>query len=271
MLAKNIIGEIEKFAPLNAMASWDNSGIQCVSKNVHITKMALCLDPTLNLIEKAVNKGAQFILTHHPLSLKPVFFNKYDNYQKVLTTLIKNDVWLYSAHTSLDVNPEGPTSFLADALALTNREILDPIHNFDGKEKHLGYGLAGDLPEPLSAKDFIQNLGKLLNQNTITLCGELSEAKIIQKIAYCPGSGSDSIDKAKGINCDLYITGDIKYHQALDTCIPILDVGHHCLEEKMMYHFCNILQNILGEVDVFFLPSESPMKTIILNNTGEIQ
>ena len=71
MIAEKIIGEIEKFAPLEAAAKWDNSGIQCISENIHISKMALCLDPSYSLIEKAINNGAHFILTHHPLLLEP--------------------------------------------------------------------------------------------------------------------------------------------------------------------------------------------------------
>ena len=75
MIAEKIIGEIEKFAPLEAAAKWDNSGIQCISENIHISKMALCLDPSYSLIEKAINNGAHFILTHHPLLLEPVYFS----------------------------------------------------------------------------------------------------------------------------------------------------------------------------------------------------
>lgn len=272
MIAENIIGEIEKFAPLEAAAKWDNSGIQCISENIHVSKMALCLDPSYSLIEKAINNDFQFILTHHPLLLKPVYFNKYDNYQKILTLLIKNDIWLYSAHTSLDANPEGPISFLADALELKNREVLDPFYLVhDNSEKQFGYGILGYLPKPMTAKVFVQNLGTLLDLNTITLCGSLPSDKIITKIAYCPGSGADFIDQAQKKCCDLYISGDIKYHKAMEAKIPILDVGHHSLEENMMHRFCNILQNTLNDLEISFLPSTSPMKTIILNNTGDIK
>lgn len=272
MIAENIIGEIEKFAPLEAAANWDNSGIQCISENTHISKMAICLDPSHGLIERAINNGAQFILTHHPLLLKPVYFNKYDDYQKILTLLVKNDVWLYSAHTSLDANPEGPVRFLADALELKNMEVLDPFSvHYDKIEKQFGYGLLGYLPKPITAKVFIQKLGALLDLDTITICGFLPCDRIIEKIAYCPGSGADFIDRAQKKSCDLYISGDIKYHKAMEAKIPILDVGHHSLEENMMHHFCNILQNTLKDLEIFFLPSKSPMKTIVLNNTGEIK
>jgi|MucameStandDraft_1065616.scaffolds.fasta_scaffold02503_10 dinuclear metal center YbgI/SA1388 family protein len=272
MIAEKIIGEIEKFAPLEAAAKWDNSGIQCISENIHISKMALCLDPSYSLIEKAINNGAHFILTHHPLLLEPVYFNKFDNYQKILALLVKNDLWLYSAHTSLDANPEGPVRFLAEALKLKNIEVLDPFYVDNNKpEKQFGYGLLGYLPKPITAKVFVQKLGALLDLDTITLWGALPYDRIIEKIAYCPGSGADFIDRAQEKSCDLYISGDIKYHKALEAKIPILDVGHHSLEENMMHHFYNILQNTLKDLEVFFLPSKSPMKTIILNNTGEIK
>lgn len=271
MNVEKLITEIEKIAPPKAAAEWDTSGVQCIASECNILKMAVCLDPTLSVIKIAINNGAHFILSHHPLSLKPQFINKNNDYQKIISLLIKNDVWLYAAHTSLDANPDGPVKFLAQRLNLQNLEILDKFFiEHDCLRTSFGYGLVGNLPEPIKPLKLINDLGLILKLDSLILIGELQENKFIKRIAYCPGSGAEFIDKAQNKNCDLFISGDIKYHKALEAKIPVLDVGHHSMEEEMMNTFSKDLQNICNDIKIFFIPSKSPMHTITLNNMGAL-
>lgn len=108
-----IISTIEQMAPLQGAASWDASGLQVAAHRTDATRLAVCLDPSPASIAAALELGAQCILSHHPLALKPSLPNRIDHYHDVLRLLLGNDVPLYAAHTSLDVNSDGPVSWLA--------------------------------------------------------------------------------------------------------------------------------------------------------------
>ena len=151
-----VIKAIEDLAPPFLQASWDCSGLQLASTRKQINKLAVCLDAVPDLLEKALDQGCDFVLAHHPLTLKAELPNRINTYWRILRLLLTQDIPLYSAHTSLDVNINGPAGFLGRALKLQNTEILDPLPS-SSFHTPCGYGQVGDLPEPLS-------LNKLVSQ-----------------------------------------------------------------------------------------------------------
>ncbi len=253
-----IIETIENIAPPHLAASWDNCGLQVASNKKDIEHLALCLDPCPKSIEQAIKNGADFIISHHPLLIEARLPAKLDHFHKVLSLLFKHDTALYSAHTSLDINPYGPAGWFAKELQLQNTKVLEivgEIENFG----QAGYGLVGELESPISYAELIEKLNKYLDLSTATLCGELP--KTIKRIAYCTGSGSSFMQKAKMLNADIFITGDVKYHSALETTICTLDVGHHSLEEEMMNQFSIELKKLLPNIRVKFVASASPLRS----------
>ena len=147
MQLAELIKSIEETAPLQAAASWDISGPQVAALRQDISSIAVCLDPTPESVRQALDLGAQFVLSHHPLSLKPALPSQLDTYHEVLRLLIRADIPLYAAHTSLDVNPQGPAGWLAADLGLANTTVLEPVSQQQTDRKPmLGYGLVGDLP-----------------------------------------------------------------------------------------------------------------------------
>ena len=111
MLQSDIITIIEKTAPLSLMAEWDRSGVQVASPRKEIRHLAVCLDPAPEQMAAAVENGADMVLTHHPLAMRPEWTNRLNGYTDVLRTLYSRDVPLYSCHTSLDANPLGPSAW----------------------------------------------------------------------------------------------------------------------------------------------------------------
>ena len=89
------------------------------------------------------------------------------------------------------------------------------------------------------------------------LAGALPER--IRRIAICPGSGSSLAPEAAARGADLLITGDLKYHTALDLPLPVLDVGHFSLEEEMMRRFALQLKENVSDVAVQFVPAQDPL------------
>lgn len=254
----NIIEVIEKTAPLAAQAPWDASGVQVASKKDAVRSIAVMLDPTLPAVREAANAGADFILAHHPLSMKPRFPNQADDYLATLSVLFKHDIWLYSAHTSLDAAPEGPVRWLAADLGLLSPELLEPCASFGGDMPAYGFGFTGLLPESLPYTAFCGVLAQSLRKNEWQVCGPAPER--VRRVACCPGSGGSLLAEAVASGADVFITGDFKYHSALEATLAgmrVLDVGHFSLEEEMMRRFASMLADDLA-IPVTFFPGRDP-------------
>ena len=251
MQLEQLIAAIECIAPLAGAASWDKSGLQVACRHTDIHRLAVALDPVPSTIAAALDQGADFVLTHHPLSLSPHLPNCLDNYHAVLSLLFRADAGLYAAHTSLDVQPDGPAGWLARFLGLRHPDFLERTG------ENCGFGLVGDLPAPCSLTDLLKRLQSRISLDVAVTAGTCPES--VHRVAYCTGSGGSLIAEAEACGADLYITGDIKYHPALDSAIFLLDVGHHSLEEVMMQEMQERLSRTL-EVETFFVASDTPFR-----------
>lgn len=250
---------IEQIARPGTAASWDRSGLQVAASRREVTRLAVCLDPVPDSVRRALDAGADCILSHHPLSLAPDLPRRMDAYHEVLRLLLGADVPLYAAHTTLDVNAAGPAAWLADELRLRNRAVLETVAPADrAGALPFGYGLAGDLPAAMGFAEFDALLSRLLDFPGGTVCGPVPER--VARVAYCTGSGSSLWGEALAAGAQLFITGDVKYHTALETRIAMLDVGHHSLEEAMMRRMSQVLAAMFAGVDVIFVASASPLR-----------
>jgi dinuclear metal center YbgI/SA1388 family protein len=329
MRIRELITRIEGLADPARAADWDRSGIQIAGALESCDRLAVTLDPLPGVIEQALDWGAECILTHHPLTLTPRLPDRLDDYHRVLGLVLGRGAWLYAAHTSLDVRVDGPAGWLADALNLDHRRLLEPAGRVphvqtrlrapSGEARDLalaaltgrdrcqavalgpnvldvthaktawpdlkaalaaacpglerlsslsltspadayGYGLVGELPEPLSVDALRQRLWQLLPRTFFTQAGD--EPAQVTTLAYCPGSGADLAPLAFAAGAEVYVTGDLKYHQA--SAVPqgrlILDVGHFSLEEVMLRVFARELTDTLGPSgpQTRFFPGNDP-------------
>ncbi|MDL2285660.1 Nif3-like dinuclear metal center hexameric protein [Desulfovibrio sp. OttesenSCG-928-F07] len=262
MKASEIIKQIETMAPLHFAESWDKSGMQVAAYRKDISHIAIMLDPLPQSIATALNIGADFILAHHPLRMQPCFADKLDDYHEVLALLFKADVALYSAHTSLDCNPAGPVRWLAKSLELTDLQLLEttgqsilPGYENEGSQS-FGLGFVGSLPAPLKYEDFCKQLVAQTGKSAWRSSGP--RPVWVSRVACCPGSGSELAPVAKSMGADVFITGDVKYHTALNFEINVIDIGHFLLEEIMMQKTAEILEHKLNGIKVSFIPGADP-------------
>lgn len=255
MLISEIWQKVEAYAPLRAAASWDRSGLQVASRRREAGALGVCLDPTPQSVARCLDQGAECILSHHPLSLDPGLPCRLDGYRETLRLLLGADVPLYAAHTSLDANPSGPSGWLARELGIGQARVLEETFR-DESGAAYGFGQVGDLETAVSVGDIAATLAAHVDISFSRLCGP--EPGLIRRLAYCTGSGSSLLEAAARSGAHLYITGDIRYHTALDAEICVLDVGHHSLEEEMMRRLGRTLQGDLPGCRVIFVPSVSP-------------
>lgn len=257
MRLTDVIAGIEQTAPLYAAAAWDVSGVQVAARRQDVSRLAVCLDPTPAAVRAAVEQGADMVLSHHPLLLKARLPAQLDAYHETLSLLFRQDVALYAAHTSLDANTAGPAGWLAAELGISAPSLLETTAEADGRR--YGFGCCGNVA-PCSLDDVVNTLRQHISLDDAVFCGPVPER--IRRVAYCTGSGASLLAAASHCGADVYITGDVKYHAALDADICVLDVGHHSLEEEMMRRFAVSLSSQLTGIEVFFLPSASPFHRV---------
>jgi len=261
MQCPDIIKMLEELAPLEAAAPWDNSGMQVIGNRQEVSCLAVALDPSPANIDKALSLGADFILSHHPLLFEPAYLNQDNAYIRIVRKLMQTGVHLYSAHTSLDGEPKGPVRWLADELRLSDLKMLEP-HPAHTVNSLYGFGFCGILAPKQSFADFLKTLSACLPANRFNVCGSAPET--VCRVACCPGSGSGMWLAAKALEADVLITGDVKYHTALDSEVCILDVGHFSLEQEMMRRFAKLLEQKLAGVKVIFIDACDPIQPYII-------
>ena len=123
--------------------------------------------------------------------------------------------------------------------------------------------IKGDTAYLTGAADGAELAGMLaahIDLSTATVSGPCPES--IRRVAYCTGSGSSLLEEARAAGADIFITGDVKYHTALDTQLCLFDVGHHSLEEEMMRRAAIHLQHACPMLEVVFVPSASPFQPV---------
>lgn len=118
---------IEEFAPTALQEDYDNAGLQVGSKDMFVKGVLLCIDVTEAVIDEAIERDCNLILSHHPLIFRAIKqITGKDYIQRCIVKAIKNDVAIYSAHTNLDNVLNGVNGKIADKIGLKNRSILSP-------------------------------------------------------------------------------------------------------------------------------------------------
>jgi len=131
MIVKDIISIIENFAPLSYQESYDNAGLIIGNENQSISSALLTIDVTEDVIDEAIQIGANIIISHHPLifsGLKKI--NGKNDIERCIFKAIKNNIAIYAAHTNLDATIHGVNAKICEKIGLKDCKILNPKSNF---------------------------------------------------------------------------------------------------------------------------------------------
>ena len=218
---KDIAAVIEQFAPLSIQEGWDNSGLCIGSPEAPVSSVLLGLDCTPELVDEAIACGADMIVTHHPLIFSGLKKITPENIVgEAVIKAIKAGISIYAAHTNADKVIAGVSGAMAARLGLKNVQILDQ----DGEGT--GLGVVGDLPEPISAQEAVALVKDRFSLKAMRTSRAL-EGKI-SRVAMCGGSGGSLISAAARSGAQLYISGDISYHNFFTKeGFMIMDIGHY--------------------------------------------
>lgn len=249
----DVINFLEQVAPIELAEYWDNPGLQVGSGEKAVKRILVCLDVTSASVEEAISNSVDMIVTHHPLIFKELKRIVYgEGKGSLLFDLIRNGITVYSAHTNLDYAALGVNAHLAEALGLKDAARL-------GK----GPGLAGELDSELGLGDFITRIKKSLDVPFVRVVGK--GKKQVKKAAVFCGSFDDDLECVIKSRADVLVTGDLKYHTALDAReagLCIIDAGHFNTEKIVLPALAAAIKAKFPDVDTdYFKEEEDPFKT----------
>lgn len=183
-----IVKKIETFAPLETQEKWDASGWIVDLEAKEVNKIMFALTITSNVFQQALKNNCNMIISHHPLFFVPLEYRKIN---------------MYCAHTNLDKAKGGTTDILMEKFGFSGCRFGDFVRIVE-------------LEKPMQVEELRKILSPLKyvnNHNAVT----------VQTLGFCAGSGSEFINETP---CDAFITGDLKFHTAVEAEKVVFDIGH---------------------------------------------
>ena len=127
MKIAKLVQIIEDFAPLSLQENYDNSGLIIGNPEDEINGALICLDVTREIIEEAVQKKLNMIISHHPLIFKGITkINQKNEVERLVVKAIKNNIAVYAMHTNADNLMSGVNGMIAEKIGLRNSRALEP-------------------------------------------------------------------------------------------------------------------------------------------------
>ncbi len=244
----DIVTIMERFAPPDLAEPWDNSGMQVGSSDWAVNTIWVALDATLPVVEDACKKGASLLITHHPLIFKPISCLNMDTpLGRMIDMAIRNRLAIYSAHTNLDKAIGGVNDVLAATIGLENQKPLEYSYPVDS-DQNKGFGRVGQLSGKPTLEALAEKLKQVLGLNSLKFAGRRDLC--VEKAAVCSGSGSSFLRDFLSSDAQVYISGDLKYHDARiieEADRGLIDIGHYGSEKVIVKALADYLRAELAK------------------------
>lgn len=241
-LIKDIVEFTEGFAPFDTAASFDNVGLLVGSESTEVTKALLALDITAEVVAEAKERGAELIISHHPVIFNPL---KSMDSKSVPYLLAQNSLSALCLHTNLDIAWDTGVN-----LCLANSLELENITFYEGE-----FLVSGTLKEEQTAEDFAKKAKEKLNAKFVTCT--LKDKKV-KTIFMCSGAGGSEFMRAVELGADCFITGEAHHHNYLESIhenVPLIVAGHFETEDIVINPLKEKLKKQFPEVE--FVKSET--------------
>ena len=242
MKIKQVVDALEHYAPLPLQEGYDNAGLQVgLTEAVEVSGALLCLDVTEAVVDEAIQKGCNLIVSHHPLIFRKLARITDENYvQRTVRKAIKNDVAIVSMHTNMDAATGGVNFKIAEKLRLRNVRFFAGEKEANGVKG--GEGVIGDFAEAIAADDLVLMLKERFRVECVQ-CNQLLRSPI-KKVALCGGAGAFLLGDAIAAGADAFITGEMSYHEYFghEQEIQICVIGHYQSEQFTSEIFRRIIE-----------------------------
>jgi len=237
---EDILDFLNELSPFELQEKWDNSGLIVGSKGRDVSEIIVSLDIDSSMIKEA-NEGALFIV-HHPLIFGKISTLDFDSYpSNLIEMLIQKRQSLIAMHTNFDKTH-------------LNRYVFEEVLGLrvDKEEEFILEGEAN-----WSLEELKENLKRAFKQDSLRV---VAPKEYIKRLALTTGSGASLIDR---VSADCFLTGDIKYHDAMKAMsegLMMVDIGHF---ESEIY-FSEVMANKLKTlpISVIIAQSKNPFNTL---------
>ena len=240
MKIKELYQFLDELSPFALQEKWDNSGLLVGSFDDEVKHVYISLDLDEEMLDGMEEHSV--IITHHPLIFSPLKRINFDSYAtKILKILIQKNIALISMHTNFDVTH-------------LNRYVAQNILGLEviSSDEYICYARVNQPFDELFAKVS----SKLdLEYKKVVKCNEN-----VQTVALITGAGMSMLPEVKA---DCFLTGDIKYHDAMEAKIrgiSLIDIGHYESEKHFSPLLLGLCENYLkiNELKAIIRASKNP-------------
>ena len=254
-----IIEIMDRLVPPWLAEEWDNVGLQIGNPQLPARRIWVALDPRPEVIAAACQKNVDLLITHHPLIFKPLKSIDFATPAgSIVQMAAQHQLAIFSAHTNFDIVADGVNDILAKRLGLKRLAILQPVNKAAGeqneargstaREASFGMGRTGKLGKVMSLKSLISVIKKKLKLDFVKVAGDLNMN--VSQVAICSGSGSSLMTAFLSSTAEVFISGDIHYHNAIDAQNAhraVIDIGHFASEHLLVEALAHRLDRRLSQ------------------------
>jgi len=261
MLLADLIRFFDQFAPGHLAEEWDNVGLLVGDPAAEIERVLTCLTLTPDVAEEAVANENDVIVTHHPILFRPVQrITSQSSEGSILLKLIQAGVAVYSPHTRYDNAADGVNTQIADKLEIQHLQPLKPVvaDTATGSDMEPGAGRFGSLPSQRILAELISMIKERFEIETVGVIGDQSRS--VQTVGIACGSAAGFMTDAQRVGCDLFITGEARFHDCLAARtmgLAMILLGHYASERFAMEHLADILSEAFPQLIIKASSQES--------------
>lgn len=256
----DVIAVLAERYPPEWAANWDKVGLVLGEPSAPVQRVLCVVDCVPETVAEALQLGADLIVAHHPLLLRPVSSVAPTTYKgRIIHDLIRGGIALYVAHTNADVANPGVSDALAARLGLQQLRPLRP-GNGDGApvagpdQDRIGAGRIGVLPTPLTLDELTQRAAAALPATAWGVRAAGDPQRQIHTVAVCGGAGDSYLADVTAAGVDAYLTADLRHHPASEHIAAdgpaLLDAAHWATERPWLDDMAAFLRDRLEVVTV---------------------
>lgn len=251
MTVNELNNYMETRIPRALSCEWDNDGLMCCPNGDRKVKKALfCMDVTSAVVKYAVVNGFDVIISHHPMIFRGVkSVCEGGGISGRIIELIGSGISVMSFHTRFDALPGGVNDVLCELFGLSDVVRVE----CEGIELLR----VGNLPSAVAIDSFAANVAQTLGCPHLSYTANSREA---YRVAILGGSGGDYIREARAAGADTYISGEIGYHNMVDSAdigINLIEAGHYYTENPSLVSLAKIVSEADSQIECEFYESNA--------------
>ena len=254
-----IVKVLDSVAPQSLAEGWDNVGLQVGDPERRVKSIWIALDPTFEVVNAACRDQVDLLITHHPLLFKPLqSLNFRTPVGAVIDLAVRHQLAIFAAHTNLDSAQGGINDILAGRIGLCDlkplvpaqepQRLLNAVCPSVTPDQSAGIGRIGRLESEVDLNTLAIQLKKSLKLRYLKVAGD--PALPVEKVAVCSGSGASLLDDFFASGAQVFVSGDLRYHDARDveaSHLGLIDIGHFASEHLIVHALAETLAGLFAD------------------------